>query len=112
VLPSGGRLSLQESKEALGGVRLSDTAARSSMGSHGWPAANTPKLPATSATERMGFAPRYYNATHIWASTVTAGTLLPKRRIPAALVASHQPRRAAGRRGQSSEFHKKYCAPT
>jgi hypothetical protein len=28
-----------------------------------------------------GFAPRYYNATHIWASTITAGTLLPKRYV-------------------------------
>ena len=34
-------------------------------------------LPATSGTERGGgFAPRYYNATHIWASTTRTETLL------------------------------------
>ena len=41
---------------------------------------HTPGLPATSATERTaGFAPRYYTATQFWASTTTAGTLLPNR---------------------------------
>jgi hypothetical protein len=41
---------------------------------------HTPGLPATSArNETRGFAPRYHNATHIWASTTTTGTLLLNR---------------------------------
>src|SRR5262245_59505624 len=82
MLPSGGRRSLQESGEALGGVTTVGLPPRGAQRGHTGdrqPIRQScrPRQHGTNG----GFAPRDYNATHIWASTITAGTLLPKRAV-------------------------------
>jgi hypothetical protein len=75
LLATGGRRFLQE-RGALGGVRLPATPAVP-LDRDRQPYA---RAAVHVSTERnRGFAPRYYSATHIWASTTNAGTLLPNR---------------------------------
>jgi hypothetical protein len=81
MLPSGGRRSLQGNGEALGGsVRLSPTPCAELNVVTRVAGSQYARAAGHVSTEtNRGFALRYYNATHIWASTTTAGTLLRNR---------------------------------
>ena len=71
----------QERGERFGGVRLPATPAaepNSTSDSGRQPYAKGCR-PRQHGTKGGGFAPRYYSATHIWASTTRTETLPPNR---------------------------------